>query len=193
VRRRAVLSPTTTVVSGARIRNESTSRAAITIGAHSGLLGEVTAGVRGRIQVGEWCILREDTRLVAMTSITIGDYVGIGRLVDILACGDGGASDVEPGQPQDPERRARICASVRRGPIVIEDDVWVASKVTILGGVRIGRAAIIGSGALVLDDVPAGAIVVGAPARVVRMRSPAAEPAPDNRPTGSQASHGSSG
>lgn len=53
---------------------------------------------------------------------------------------------------------------------IIEDDVWIASRSTVLAGVRIGRGAIIGAGALVTKDVAPYAIVAGVPARVVRYR-----------------------
>lgn len=55
-------------------------------------------------------------------------------------------------------------------PIVIEDDVWVGAGAFVLKGVTIGRGAIVGAGAVVTKDVPPYAIVVGNPARVVRMR-----------------------
>lgn len=57
------------------------------------------------------------------------------------------------------------------GPIIIEDDVWLGYGVIVLSGVRIGRGAIIGAGSVVTKDVPAGAIAVGMPARVMRMRA----------------------
>ncbi len=57
------------------------------------------------------------------------------------------------------------------GPIVIDDEVWLGVGVTILCGVRIGEGAVIGAGSLVTSDIPPGAIAVGMPARVVKMRS----------------------
>jgi serine O-acetyltransferase len=49
---------------------------------------------------------------------------------------------------------------------VIEDDVVIGCGARILGPVRIGRGAIIGANAVVLSDVPAGAIATGIPAKV---------------------------
>lgn len=57
-----------------------------------------------------------------------------------------------------------------RGPIVVEDDAWLGYGVVVLSGVRIGSGAVIGAGAVVTHDIPAQAIAVGAPARVVKMR-----------------------
>ena len=49
----------------------------------------------------------------------------------------------------------------------VEDDASIGSGATILCGVRIGKGAMVGAGAVVTKDVPAGATVVGNPARVV--------------------------
>jgi virginiamycin A acetyltransferase len=55
--------------------------------------------------------------------------------------------------------------------LVIEDDVWIGHNVTILPGCKhVGRGAVIGAGAIVTADVPAYAIMLGAPARKARDR-----------------------
>jgi len=58
----------------------------------------------------------------------------------------------------------------RKRGIMIDDDAWLGFCAIVLDGVRIGQGAVVGAGA-VTHDVPDGAIVVGAPARVVNMRS----------------------
>lgn len=55
-------------------------------------------------------------------------------------------------------------------PVLIEDDVWIGARVIILPGVRIGRGAILGAGAVVAKDVPDYAIVGGNPAKVIKSR-----------------------
>jgi acetyltransferase-like isoleucine patch superfamily enzyme len=57
-----------------------------------------------------------------------------------------------------------------KGPIIIEDDVWLGFGVIVLPGVRIGKGAVIGAGSVVTRDVPEGAVAAGSPARVVKMR-----------------------
>ncbi|WP_347351514.1 acyltransferase [Intrasporangium sp.] len=56
-------------------------------------------------------------------------------------------------------------------PIVVGDDVFIGAGSIILGGVTIGRGAAVGAGSVVVRDVPPGAVVVGAPARVVYTRN----------------------
>lgn len=58
-----------------------------------------------------------------------------------------------------------------KGGIIVGDDAWLGFGVIVLDGVRIGKGAVIGAGAVVTRDIPAGAIAFGVPARVVRMRS----------------------
>ncbi|NHN40743.1 serine O-acetyltransferase [Halorubellus sp. JP-L1] len=55
---------------------------------------------------------------------------------------------------------------VKRHPTV-EDDVTIGASATILGDVTVGEGARVGAGAVVTDDVPAGATVVGVPAERV--------------------------
>lgn len=53
---------------------------------------------------------------------------------------------------------------------VVGNDVWIATRATIVGGARIGDGAVVGAGAVVFGDVPPYAIVAGNPARVIRYR-----------------------
>lgn len=54
--------------------------------------------------------------------------------------------------------------------VFIEDNVWIGYRVIILPGVRVGKNAIIGAGAVVTGDVPPYSVVGGVPARVLKMR-----------------------
>lgn len=63
---------------------------------------------------------------------------------------------------------AKYCPLFSRGPVVIEDNVWIGEGACIMGGVHIGKNAVIGANAVVSKDVPPNVIVGGVPARVIR-------------------------
>jgi len=56
------------------------------------------------------------------------------------------------------------------GDVTIEDYVWIASRVTILPGITIGRGAVIATGSIVTKDVPPMTIVGGTPAKIIGHR-----------------------
>lgn len=53
-------------------------------------------------------------------------------------------------------------------PIVVESDVWLGARVTVLPGVHIGRGSVVAAGAVVADDVEPYTLVGGVPARLLR-------------------------
>lgn len=57
-----------------------------------------------------------------------------------------------------------------KGPIIVEDDVWIGFNSTILSGVRIGQGAVIGAGAVVNKDVAPYEVVGGVPAKHIKNR-----------------------
>ena len=69
-----------------------------------------------------------------------------------------------------PEQRIYDQPLQSKGDIIIEDDVWLSVGTIILDGVHIGQGAVIGAGSVVAKDVPSGAVAVGTPARVIKMR-----------------------
>ena len=57
-----------------------------------------------------------------------------------------------------------------KGDIIVENDVWIGAKSTIMSGVRIHNGAVVGSCSVVTKDVPPFAIVAGNPAKIVKYR-----------------------
>ena len=53
-------------------------------------------------------------------------------------------------------------------PIVIGDNCWLASNVTVIGGVTIGDGCVIGAGSVVTHDIPANTFAAGSPCRVIK-------------------------
>src|SRR5690606_1472373 len=53
-------------------------------------------------------------------------------------------------------------------PVYIEDNVWIATRATILKGVRIGEGSVVAAGAVVTKDIPPYSIAAGIPAKVIK-------------------------
>ncbi len=126
--------------------------------------------------VGQNVFLREPVKVDFGTNIHWGDncfanYGLIALDVAPIRIGSGTmfGSNVQlmtPLHPLDPELRAEGWESA--APITIGSNVWVGSGAIILPGVTIGDGAVIGAGAVVSRDVPARAVAVGNPARVIK-------------------------
>jgi acetyltransferase-like isoleucine patch superfamily enzyme len=94
----------------------------------------------------------------AMGSVRIGDRTRIGPYVMII---DTEFHDVYD-RDRMPEPR----------PVVIEEDVWIGAKASIMPGVTIGRGAVVGVSSVVSTNVQPHAVVVGIPAREVKKLDP---------------------
>lgn len=121
--------------------------------------GTVEIGDDVRVQTG--CILA-----VFKGSIRVGQRVGLAAGCQLHGHNHGTRADL----------RIREQPLETRGGIVIEDDAWLGAGVIVLDGVRIGRGAVVGAGAVVVSDIPPDVVAVGNPARVLRARG-AARPA----------------
>ena len=113
--------------------------------------------------------------------LVIGDHTFIGhgcafavasaiRIGDHCLVAGGVRIQDNDGHPLDPERRHRGDPvdeeNVR--PVTIENGAWIAAGATVLKGATIGENAVVGARSVVVKDVPAGAVVAGNPARVIR-------------------------
>ena len=112
-----------------------------------------------QIQIGSRTYINRFTMLDASESIIIGERCMIGPSCYITDHDHGTrAGDAVAAQPLT-SKQTRI-----------GNDVWIGAGAIILKGVSIGDGAVIGAGAVVTSDAPAGAILVGVPARVVGSR-----------------------
>jgi acetyltransferase-like isoleucine patch superfamily enzyme len=140
------------------------SAEAITIGADTMLShGVMLSAKDGSISVGHNVGLGPYTVLQAAQ-----DSVHLGNDVIIAAhCYVGAGGDYHRDRLDVPIVRQ---GTRRTGDTRLEDGVWLGVGVTVLGGVTIGRGCILGAGAVATRSLPAEAVCVGAPARVVRWR-----------------------
>ena len=108
------------------------------------------------ISIGERTYIGAQLTALDVAPISIGADCQIGPNVQLLT----------PIHPLEPGARRTGRESAE--PISIGDNVWLGGGVTICPGVTIGNDAVIGAGAVVTEDVPAGALAAGVPARVIR-------------------------
>lgn len=164
--------PTAVLGSSASIVNCRGSRDDITIGANSACLGELfTLAKGGRIDIGSTSFVGPGTRIWSGCSISIGNYVLISHNVNIF--------DNISHSLSAPERRVELDVLLPRlrhqphdfdlkaRPLVVEDDVWIGCGAIVIGGLHIGRGAIVGAGAVVTKDVPPFSVVVGNPMKIL--------------------------
>lgn len=109
------------------------------------------------ITISKYVSLGHFNRLWAFDKIIIGDYVQTAIGLTIVS-GSHNISDYEPLPNQ---------------KVVIEGENWIGANVTIIGGVTIGRGAIIAAGAVVTKNIPPYTIAGGVPAKVLKERIPA--------------------
>ncbi|HKB68176.1 MAG TPA: acyltransferase [Pyrinomonadaceae bacterium] len=116
---------------------------------------------RGRyyenLRVGDHCYLGRELFLDLQDKIFIEDEVTISHRVMILTHTDSGAS---------PLKYSSLPAS--QSPVTIRRGAYIGANVTILEGVEIGEASIVGAGAVVTRSVPPATVVAGVPARVIK-------------------------
>lgn len=115
--------------------------------------------VNGRIDIGHGVTINYGSAITAAARVQLGNRVMVGPYCMV--------GDTDNSLVQDEAPRA----------IEIGDDVWLAGRVTVRPGSRIGAGAIVAAGSVVDGDIPAGAVVSGAPARVLRIRSKGPAPA----------------
>ena len=115
-------------------------------------------GSKGNINIGNECRINEN---VYIQSATIGNFVLIAPNVAILA-----SSHVF----EDKTIPIIYQGDTEINPVKIEDNVWIGRNAIIMPGIRIGRNAILGAGAVVTKNIPANAVAVGVPAKVIKYR-----------------------
>lgn len=112
----------------------------ISIGDHVKISNRVILDGRGGLEVRDYCLIGFESILLTSTHMS--------EKVDVPIMDQG----------------------AYRQPICLERNVWLGTRVIVLPGVTIGENTIIGAGAVVTEDIPAGVVAGGVPARVIRPR-----------------------
>ena len=142
----------------------------IEIGKNCEIYGTLQSMGKGKIRIGDHTAMYERSIVGSIDSGTIGNCVIISNEVHIFDNNN---------HPTSPKARQDMCLQgfhtdawhwkhAESKPIVIEDNVWIGERSTILKGVRIGTGAIVACNSVVTKDIPPYTIVAGNPARVVK-------------------------
>ena len=115
------------------------------------------------IVIGNDVSINYDVHIASINKIVIGDGTLIASKVFITDHMHGQADSKEALELPPSSRPLHS-----KGPVIIENNVWVGEGCCILPGVRIGRNSIIGANAVVTKDVPAYSVVGGVPAEIIR-------------------------
>lgn len=115
-----------------------------------------------KIEIGDNSAIGDNSHITACNYIKIGKNVLMGKRVLITDNSHGASMADLLSIP--PYKRPLYS----RGPVVIDDNVWIGEKASILPGVHIGYGSIIGANSVVTKDVPPYSLVGGNPARVIK-------------------------
>ena len=113
-------------------------------------------------RIGNGSNVGDDSHITCINRIDIGNNVRMGRKVFITDNAHGASEksllDISP----------KFRPMTSKGPVIIEDNVWIGEMVCILPGVTIGRGSIIGANAVVTKSVPPYCVVGGNPAKIIK-------------------------
>ncbi len=115
---------------------------------------QLSAGPGATLSVGDDTYVNNGAVLSARQSVTVGRRCQIASGVMLMDADFHAVGD--------------LAAPGKAAPIVVEDDVWLATRAVVLKGVTVGRGAVVAAGAVVTKDVPPYTLVAGVPARPIR-------------------------
>jgi acetyltransferase-like isoleucine patch superfamily enzyme len=119
---------------------------------------EFTCYRDARISIGDHTFINYGSSISAYKKVEIGSHCLLGHYTLILDRNEHGV-----------ERREIVPLPAQ---VIIEDHVWIGSRVVILPGVSVGHHSVIGASSVVTKDIPAYCLAVGNPARIVRRFGP---------------------
>jgi acetyltransferase-like isoleucine patch superfamily enzyme len=145
----------------------------VEIGDYSYIDTNVHLEVQEPIRIGKYVHIAHDVHIQSAAEVIIGDFTAIGSGSRVYA----GSNKYK--SPDGREKSSLLSMSAcappelqytESSPVIIENFAFVGIGCVVLPGVRIGRGAIAGAGAVVTKDIPPYAIAVGIPAKVMGER-----------------------
>ncbi|AWB65366.1 acetyltransferase [Saccharobesus litoralis] len=139
----------------------------VSLGDDCRVSGQTTFSGRVHGEYPAQLIVGDNVDIGWMTTIACGRKVAIGNNVRIA-----GRAFLAgyPGHPIDAQQRAAGSPETEDqvGDIILEDDVWLATGVSVMAGVTIGKGTIVAAGSVVTKSLPANVLAGGVPAKVIK-------------------------
>ncbi len=123
---------------------------------------EPGAMIRDRVAIGANAVI------MMGAVINIGSEIGEGTMIDMNAVLGARATIGKNAHVGAGAVIAGVLEPPSATPVIIEDDVLIGANAVVLEGVRVGKGAVVAAGSIVTEDVPAGSVVAGAPAKVIK-------------------------
>lgn len=127
-------------------------------------------------KIGEHVLIRPGVRVTCPWNLTVGDYVWVGDNATLYS-----VAEISIGSHSVISQEAYLCAGTHDyqdvsfkfvgAPIQVAAECWISARSFIGPGVKVGYAAVIGAGSIVMKDVEPLAIMAGNPAKLIRKRN----------------------
>ena len=133
-------------------------------------LKDIPARIEPGAMIREQVVIGKNAVIMMGAILNIGAVVGEGTMIDMGAVLGGRATVGKNCHIGAGAVLAGVIEPASAAPVIVEDDVMVGANAVVLEGCRIGRGAVVAAVAVVVADVPAGAVAAGCPAKIIKRK-----------------------